>query len=585
MHIEEKPNAQTAAAPNGQQRDRTSGVVVSVSGSRAVIAARMVDLVNDSRHFWSVGDLITIYGATSRVICLVQDMATANHKWDANSTDSVLANAELLGEITDINGKPSFRRGISSYPLLGSPANRIRHDDLAAMYDLGDRKASVIGELSQARIPAVVDADALLRRHFAVVGTTGVGKSSAITILLRAAVASRPNARAVILDPHNEYSTAFRDIANTVAAKAFELPFWLFHFEEIVEAFYRGAPAPAEEVDFLREAIAIAREAYGQGGERAPNFLKRAYKAHDPSDDHAAPYRITDLIAAIDAELGRLEQRYSRAALRSLKARIVALCNDPSYRFMFNAAALEAQPDSAARRLFHAGDHVRPLTILQMSGIPSDVVNVAVSVMARLAFDLCVASRGQEELLLVCEEAHRYVPADKSLGFGPTRRSIARIAKEGRKYGCYIGIVTQRPAELDPTILSQCSTIFSMRLSNAMDQQIMRSAIPDNSTGALDFISSLGTREAIAFGEAVATPMRMMFAQQDAALLPQMAPDQIAPPDQEDEPAVASAPPAPEAVEQPTAPTPQPRAPLRPERTMSTLDWPSSGRTSSFGRL
>jgi hypothetical protein len=146
-------------------------------------------------------------------------------------------------------------------------------------------------------------------------------------------------------------------------------------------------------------------------------------------------------------------------------------------------------------------------------------------VLARLAFDLCVSHRGKQEFLLVCEEAHRYVPADSSLGFRPTRRAIARIAKEGRKYGCYLNIVTQRPAELDPTILSQCSTIFAMRLSNSADQAIMRSAIPDNSAGALELISALNNREAIVFGEAVATGMRLSFAFQEDENLPRMSAD------------------------------------------------------------
>jgi DNA helicase HerA-like ATPase len=115
------------------------------------------------------------------------------------------------------------------------------------------------------------------------------------------------------------------------------------------------------------------------------------------------------------------------------------------------------------------------------------------------------------------------VPSDPTLGFTPTRQAIARIAKEGRKYGCYLGVVTQRPGELDPTILSQCSTIFAMRLSNERDQQIIRSAISDASASTINFLSSIGNREAIAFGEGVATTMRLRFAQLDRHELPAMA--------------------------------------------------------------
>jgi DNA helicase HerA-like ATPase len=144
-------------------------------------------------------------------------------------------------------------------------------------------------------------------------------------------------------------------------------------------------------------------------------------------------------------------------------------------------------------------------------------------VLARLAFDLALWSEGKLKLLLLCEEAHRYMPADPRLGFAPTRHAMSRIAKEGRKYGCYLGVVSQRPGELDPTILSQCSTVFAMRLSNEHDQAIIRSAIADSSASTLSFLSSMGQREAIAFGEGVATTMRLKFERMAGHLLPGVA--------------------------------------------------------------
>jgi DNA helicase HerA-like ATPase len=155
-----------------------------------------------------------------------------------------------------------------------------------------------------------------------------------------------------------------------------------------------------------------------------------------------------------------------------------------------------------------------------MAGMPSEVVNAVCSVLARLAFDLTLWSNGKLKLLVLCEEAHRYMPSDPKLGFAPTRHALSRIAKEGRKYGCYLGVVTQRPGELDPTILSQCSTVFAMRLANERDQDIIRSAIADSSQSALSFLSSMGQREAIAFGEGVATTMRMKFERLPAARIP-----------------------------------------------------------------
>jgi uncharacterized protein len=145
---------------------------------------------------------------------------------------------------------------------------------------------------------------------------------------------------------------------------------------------------------------------------------------------------------------------------------------------------------------------------------------VVVSVLARLAFDFGVWSAGRVPITFVCEEAHRYVPFDNSLGFEPTKRAISRIAKEGRKYGVSLCIVSQRPAELDPTILSQCSTIFSMRLTNERDQEILRAGISDAAASLLEFMPTMGTGDAITFGEGVALPTRIKFDMLPAHALP-----------------------------------------------------------------
>jgi hypothetical protein len=162
-----------------------------------------------------------------------------------------------------------------------------------------------------------------------------------------------------------------------------------------------------------------------------------------------------------------------------------------------------------------------PMTIMQLAGFPAEVVDSVVSVLCRMAFDFGLWSDGAVPLLFVCEEAHRYVASDRNIGFGPTRKAISRIAKEGRKYGVFLGLVTQRPAELDATIISQCSTLFAMRMANERDQAIVRSAVSDAAANLLAFVPSLGTREVLAFGEGVALPTRLKFKQLPENLIPQ----------------------------------------------------------------
>ena len=183
--------------------------------------------------------------------------------------------------------------------------------------------------------------------------------------------------------------------------------------------------------------------------------------------------------------------------------------NDPRYAFMFDNANVGGDTMAdVISHLFRLPSNGRPMTVMQLAGFPAEVINSVVSVLCRMAFDFGLWSDGVSPMLFVCEEAHRYASADRNVGFGPTRKAVSRIAKEGRKYGVYLGLVTQRPAELDATIISQCNTLFTMRLANERDQTLLRSAVSDAAANLLSFVPSLGTREVLAFGEGVALPTR-----------------------------------------------------------------------------
>ena len=521
-----------------QDPDRSLGRVVSCDGSRATIASTVAGMARLGPDSWTVGRMISINLGRTRIVGLVYEMSAVNALWDEGADNAIHVQVELLGEVSEnADGRTSFQSGISTYPPIGAVAHRIRAGDLALVHDLGTRKAVTIGTLTQdPTIPATVCIDDMLARHFALVGTTGVGKSSAVSLLLRRAIATRPRLRVLILDPHNEYACAFPDRALAIDAEALDLPFWMFKLEEFAEVVFRGRAAFEEEADILREVVAGARERYRSGTMRNAmrdlnsTLLKRPLdiglgRREDGAGgtgDMPTPYRIVDAIAIIDEFIGLHEKRWPHASLRSLKVRLETLHNDPRYQFMFARANMMETMAPVLSQIFRLPHHGRPITVFQLGGLPSEVVDAVASVLARLSFDLAWASQGTYEILLLCEEAHRYVPANPALGFQPTRQAIARIAKEGRKYGAYLGVVTQRPGELDPTILSQCSTIFAMRLANEVDQQIIRSAISDASASTLKFLSSVGNREAIAFGEGVATTMRMRFAELAPHELPAM---------------------------------------------------------------
>ena len=489
------------------------GRLVALSGTQGVISCSL----RMDEEEWSVGHLITVAHRTSRLVGTVCEVETDDGRWSESETNAARITVELNGEIVDDpSGSPFFHRGVRSFPSLGAPAHRIRAGDLRAIYTFRGRQGVEIGRLSQNQeIPAEIDVGELIRRHFAVLGSTGVGKTTSVSLLLKKSLAMRPKLRIIIFDPHNEYAAHFSGLAQIIDSESLELPFWMFRFDELADVVFSGRQPHADERDALYEVIRIARAKYlaELGSLAGTSAVRRqtAAEGHSVSADTPTPYRIVDVIAVIEEWLGMLDQRFPRSDLRALRYRLEGLNRDPRYRFMFGRVVVEDDIAKVVSRLFRIPARGLPVTIVRLAGLPNEVTNSVVSVLARLAFEIAFWCSGAYEINVLCEEAHRYISSDNRLTFGPARQAIGRIAKEGRKYGASLGVVTQRPSELDPTVLSQCSTLFAMRLANELDKGIIRAAAGASASSTIAFLSSIADREAIAFGEAIATPMRMKF--------------------------------------------------------------------------
>src|SRR5689334_249939 len=300
-----------------------------------------------------------------------------------------------------------------------------------------------------------------------------------------------------------------------------QMPYWLLTFEELVEVLIGNPQERKAEIEILQELIPIAKARYGSGRAAARDTgLRRGGAEAKFTVDTPVPYRISDLVQIIDDRMGKLENKRDLSPYRNLRARLEAISADPRYAFMFGSLTVYDGLVQILGRMFRVPVNDKPITILELAGLPTEIVNVVVSVLCRMTFDFVLWSEGQVPVTLVCEEAHRYVPANANLGFEPCKRAIAKIAKEGRKYGASLCIVTQRPAEIDPTILSQCNTVFALRMSNDRDQEIVESAISDTGSGMLEFLSALGQREAIAFGDGVTLPVRIKFDELPAHAMP-----------------------------------------------------------------
>lgn len=499
------------------------GRVVRVTGARATVGV-LAGEGPEGHSFATVGRFVGLRTERSSIVAMITE-ATADLPAGVRERGfETCLLVDLMGEIRRGGDDAEvFRRGVSDYPSVGADVVPLTSAELRLVYAAAGAEVVTVGTLHQdVALPAQVDVRGLVGKHFALLGATGVGKSNAMAMILDQAIGVRPDLRIFLIDGHNEYGRCFGDRANVVTPRSLKIPFWLFNFEELTDVIYGGRPAVAEELEILAEVIPVAKAAYPQRG-TSDRVGRRRLDGRSPgyTVDTPVPYTIQDLLTQIDERMGRLENRPVRMHYHRLMARIETIRNDPHYAFMFENANVGGDTmGNVIAGLFRLDPRGKPVTVMQMAGLPAETIDAVVCVLCRLAFELGVWGDGAVPLLLVCEEAHRYASADPASGFNPTRRALTRIAREGRKYGISLGLVTQRPAELDPTIIAQCGTLFALRMANDRDQALLRSAVSDAGASLLSFVPTLGIGEAIAFGEGVPVPVRLTFTRMPEGRLP-----------------------------------------------------------------
>ena len=437
--------------------------------------------------------------------------------------DIGLMEINLTGEIwlTGNPARPVFRRGVTGLPSLSEAVHLADRDDLSCIFAPPGTNSIQIGTLYQdSEVPARLLTDDLLRKHFIVVGSTGSGKSCALTCILQRILEVRSTAHVVILDVHNEYSTAFGDLVEKITLNDFNIPLWMLNFRELCVALTSDDERKEDEIEILNEGVLFAKRRYAEAAAGRSLVARKLSENFIITADTPAPFRVSDVIAFIQDELGKLERTRVIAPYRRLRAKLETLAVDQRYNFMFGSLTVEDTMTDVLSRLFRIPNDGRPISVIDLSAVPHEILDVVISVIARLAFDLAVWSAGSLPMLIVCEEAHRYVPANGADKFVPTRTALGRIAKEGRKYGISLGLVTQRPSELDMTILSQCSTAVALRLSSEKDQQVIRNSTYEGMVDLIDFLPLLADREAIVLGQATTMPMRIRLDELDAAVQP-----------------------------------------------------------------
>ena len=466
----------------------------------------------------------------------------------------------LVGEGTT---KGSFQRGISQYPTIGDEAHLVSEKDLTKIYGkVSDVNYIKIGNIASSEsIPALLDVDKLVTRHSAIVGSTGSGKSNTVTSLLKAINSGNyPKAKIILIDPHSEYHTALKDYSKVYSIDGdnpLKIPYWCLSYNELALILFdkKQATDMPQDLRFQQEILkqkielssklksgvitenqitvnspipfdlkkiwyelyietfatvntkgdlsTIAYQTDADGNELKGNKdTLELPKFQPPGNGGSAPFIYT-------------QNKLLSSYLNKLRGKLL----DNRIDFIFDTTEYDGVKKDLDDLLSEWINHDKPITILDLGGIPFDVMDLAVGLISRLSYETMFWGRfldgigRQRPILMVYEEAHSYLPKGGSNQFvqGYSSSAVRRICKEGRKYGIGALIISQRPSDLDSSILSQCGTFITLRLSSSDDQSIIRSSIPDNSSGLADSLPSLRTGEAIVIGEAIKIPSRVLI--------------------------------------------------------------------------
>jgi DNA helicase HerA-like ATPase len=484
------------------------GYVSSISGSGATIEMDPARLAELALHpdpsvamSGQIGAQVKLQAQRRWLLANVRELRSSG------KDGPIIAHVDFLGEGDEdaTTGKlMNFKRGVTGYPVPGASVFPVTRNDLKQIYAADDRPHVEFGTVYPTKdIRAALLVDSFLGKHFALLGSTGTGKSTSAALIMHKICDASPEGHIVMIDPHGEYSAAFKGHGELFNVDNLAMPYWLMNFEEHCEVFITTDGADRQrDADILAKCLLAAR---------AKN--RTAEGLHKLTVDSPIPYTLSDLTSGITNEMGLLNKATDTAPYMRLKSKIDELKSDPRYQFMFSGMLIADTMASFVSKIFRLPAKGKPISIVDVSGVPSDIVSVVVAVLSRLVFDYAIWSRNevQRPILLVCEEAHRYVPADKTSSGQAVRKVLERIAKEGRKYGVSLGLITQRPSDLAEGVLSQCGTIIAMRLNNDRDQHFVKNAMPEGARGFLDVIPALRNRECIVCGEGVSIPMRVSF--------------------------------------------------------------------------
>jgi DNA helicase HerA-like ATPase len=446
LHIERPaPPPATAASPGFRERRGVPAAppirlahIVSVSGSNAVALLERQDVVKNADSRVQIGALVKIITPVSGVMGIISAIS-APMPTEGEASPQGLIEINLMGEVVlDANKRLTFRRGVSALPSLGDGVLLADKHDLTRVYAPPQAASIKIGSLFQdASVPARLMIDDLLSKHFLVVGSTGSGKSSAVTCILQRLLAEHAHAHIVILDVHNEYAASFGGLVEPIALDNFNLPFWMLDFPEMMAALVSRDGDHDAEVEILSEGVLQAKRKYSDSAtSRAGGLARKSAESMVITVDTPTPFRMSDVIAFIDEQLGRLERSQLMLPYRRLRARIETLVSDQRYNFMFGSLSVQDTMGDVLARLFRVPSEGRPISVIDLSTVPPEILDVVISVISRLAFDLAVWSKGGLPMLLVSARKHIATPLPMTGNSSPPARPCRVSPRKAANTDC-----------------------------------------------------------------------------------------------------------------------------------------------------
>lgn len=459
---------------------------------------------------------------------------------------------QLIGEKI---GDDEFEKGIGTYPTINDEVHLVVEEDLLDIYGKKDDGSIEIGKHSSSEnLSVYTDIHKMVLRHCAILGSTGSGKSNTTVSILKAILNGYQGSRIVLVDPHGEYSTAFP------SAKVFKIgstsdplfiPFWLMNFDELAYFLVGATPKDDQKVEYrlFRELVISLKKANYQlaAGDVNPDFITadspipfsaralwgemnwwlnasfKSTKKDEQTKDKAFVEQEGDYENLVGTKFkSHLATAYNSEPYKtqhmeyySYEKKILSRLKDTRFDFLFNPGEYKGIPGTKdLHNLLNdwIGSDSK-LAILDLSGVPFEVLDITVGLITRFIYDGMFWGRYENytgknrPLLLAYEEAHAYL--DKNSNNSYSKNAVEQVFKEGRKFGLGAIVISQRPSEISETILAQIGTFIALRLTNSGDQSIVKSSAPDNLNSLIDLLPALRTGEAIIIGEAIKIPSRV----------------------------------------------------------------------------